>query len=1359
LFTLASAFGFWCLLSGSSLGDESWLSGWDGFPYTVNPPPQAFPVSPRFQQARILQPLQQESPSFRIALRGRRELVLSATDTHLQITAMKQDLNMSYGADRFEAILLDDFERPLSRLRIDDDGQDQLTYRAGPVQTERMDVSLPAPGIYRLRIVAENDLRYDVITSAVHMGFRDALELIDSTRELDLFFSVIQQELEFFFSASYAGATTQTISLFDSNDLLVARYVIPDFNHLHSFRVKAPSSEQGKTWRLHVENQDLLIRSPQIEYWFLTAAGVMDFNAALNLLQPRRLEMFGLAGAEIPFRFLIENTASRSLEVAPALYGSADAGFTVAGFPDSLLIAGATKTYVHFQVQVPATAIADSTALYLLTLHDADGLFLGRSEAIVQVLDHTSTSANAGHMFTSPERLIEIRRKGQEGGIDLQNIYHSMIANGDRIVREHLSAPEEEAGWTGRYVCDGVGDGNDDPNDGDGASLIFDPLRPGVYICSIDGRRYHGSNYEEGWYGHYHYEMASRLRSLGIAYALQPKTDYAALAREMLMDYASRYRSWPFDDYQKGNSSWSARLMTETLGEAIFIVHALFAYDFTRFDPVYSPADRAHIEHNLIRPALAIIQASPQGANNWQAWHNAAIGLSGYVLSDPVLVAEAIYGPDGLEFLKKNAIRDDGLWLEGSIGYHFFALTPLELLLEAMEAHGRPAFDERIRSAHKTVLSLLYPDGSFPKLNDSYSQAIFSRKNLYEHAHAHYDDPLFAEVLSAIYDDLGHPRDTMESLFFGRDYEHRELHIPPALHDKMGLAILRSGDALDDLIAVMDYGPHGLGHGHYDKLHLSLYGKGQEWLPDLGIGNANTPEFGGWFRQTLGHNSILLGEQNQRIDAETERPIGFYSSRLDSFQAMTAVVGPPVYPQDANVRRTVLLAGNEYAVVIDDVSGGPGPYDFVFHAAGDLHCGQMFEPKGGMANWAQSQNGYGFLKPPRLFNGSPVNSILQLTTDHEIKIESHKSYGFGDDFENVDDWIGNVNVSEDATEGRFSLAWVAVPRYYQTIYKEFNILDKQLVPDRLVFDYKIEAATFSQLVLHVIGAPEFRDARWQIARGENAAPGEWRRAELDLTQPGQIAGSNLRARRLQFSLFGAEESDRAFRIFIDNLRVFRNDEPVDSEIRGLQFLFPGGEETQYILASGPSPDPPRVHPVVLVRRSDVTQTRHVAVLEPFLTHARIKRTNSDGKGELYVDSDGGIDHLSFDPTIHAYRFIRRRQDDSLAMIAMINQDGFEIPEMTYHAAAPSDFSIHIIERNPETMVLTFHKSAEIHDALSIRMDSAPEAVWPDGAFVENYRLSYPETGIMVTIPDLPVGNHEIHFTFAISTSVPRWRMQ
>ncbi|MCY4374489.1 MAG: heparinase II/III family protein, partial [Spirochaetaceae bacterium] len=154
-----------------------------------------------------------------------------------------------------------------------------------------------------------------------------------------------------------------------------------------------------------------------------------------------------------------------------------------------------------------------------------------------------------------------------------------------------------------------------------------------------------------------------------------------------------------------------------------------------------------------------------------------------------------------------------------------------------------------------------------------------------------------------------------------------------------GYAILRArapGRDVEEVQLLLQYGPHGGGHGHLDKLNVVLYANGRVQAPDLGICNYSLPESHDWFRQTVSHNTVVVDQVSQhRIGGELER-----------FEA-----GPRVQVADASahdyqhgvrMRRTAILVDGAFVIDVFGV-GGAGPnrqrgrqIDWVYRNFGEL---------------------------------------------------------------------------------------------------------------------------------------------------------------------------------------------------------------------------------------------------------------------------------------------------------------------------------------------------------------------------------------------------------------------------------------
>ncbi len=1352
LLIVSCLYSIFALVPSLTIGDINSPSAWDLFEQSKYAIPIDSPSSFDSEKKPNERVSINQTNGLRLALRRSGILSLRTSSNTLRLVVYKQDLNWQAGKDSLPITLSDTFGQIIFETVIEDDGDENASFIRGSLQTEQFDIPLPSSGLYQITADGSRDQQFFIQTDADSQAYHTPLELIDPSKSIDLFFQAPPETVEITLSTMHFAGLNQTITVFDENDQPVNSVSIDEINKSYILSFKVPTKTRGSRWRLNIPKQDILLQSTHINYWFLSKEDHFDFDQFENLIQPNKLELYAIPGMRIPFRFEIENQQPTPLNLSFIVNAIDHSNWTTIPPKSPQVIPSASRSVVYFSIDVPQDIPLDTTSSFQIDWldHEKDKILVS-SLAVVHVTQAVPLPSSHDHIFLTQERLEQIRQAGRQGADYQRTIYDNLIQWADQIIQDDLKVPEEEGGWFSNYICDGIGDGDDDPDDGTGASLIFDPNRPGFYISPVDGRRYHGRRYERGWLGHYHFEMGSRLKQLGIAYALNPKPEYAKKIRGMLLDYASRYLSWPLDDFQDRPSQRAARILTDTLGEASWLIPAIMAYDFTRLSPHYSPADRTHIELNLIQPVVNIIRKNPMGITNWQSWHNTAIAFAGYLFEDENLLDEALHGRNGHEFLKYNAIRDDGLWNEGSLGYHFFALIPMNLLLESLESHSQHAFDERIQAAYSSVIDVMHPDGRFPALNDASAQPIWRLAFHYEHANAHYNDSRFDETLTFVYDQLGYARNSMEALFFGSGYTPLSLQRQSSLKDKMGLSILRNQQATNPQMALMDYGPHGMIHGHFDKLHLSYFSVGDIWLPDIGTGSVIIPEFAGWFRNTIGHNTIMLGEQYQNEDTEENRSIELYHTTFPELQIMQASFGPPVYPNNSNVRRTIMNIHSGYSVVIDDIQSNVTPFDIIFHGAGDIYSSIPFTFLNDNP-WENSLTGYQFLDPPRLFNGSPPPALLTIESSNTVSLRFEKEYGFNDPFENVDDWSGNIALNDTPQQGRHALDWVIVPRPFQSIRKEFQFIEETTIPDRLVFDYKIEASTFARFVLQVNNPPTLNNAQWTITTGDRVPISQWLQADIDLTNPQSSSNHGLSKHVIQFFLTGAENSSNAFHILIDNLRAYRNGEQLPQEKRGLNLLFPGGQPTQYYLASGPSSNPPRTHPVILARRSNLRSTRHISILQPYVRDSTPLEVISQNENTIQFKRGETIQGVEFNPQSLSYAWNSINSNSGLFEFILINTAVNQGKNWAYQANTETSISLKATKLFNDRLILSYHKPEEVNDQMEFTLPAPVEYVFIDQQPVETIDVKMNQ----LIIYNLPTGHHEIQILLSASTLVEEW---
>jgi hypothetical protein len=275
---------------------------------------------------------------------------------------------------------------------------------------------------------------------------------------------------------------------------------------------------------------------------------------------------------------------------------------------------------------------------------------------------------------------------------------------------------------------------------------------------------------------------------------------------------------------------------------------------------------------------------------------------------------------------------------------------------EAARLNGDPLHEVgRMKMMFTAPLRLSFPNLVPPSLNDQgYKRSEVSTYPL-EMAWAWYRDPVAASALRKRYAE-GASRNGRHLLKYGSDVPAGEEYVSPGSVDMSGagLAILRQNHA-EGPCAMVEYGEHGGGHGHPDKLQLILYGLGQPLCPDLGTTGYGVPLHSQWYKTTPGHNTVTIGARNQK--ATTGKLLAFEAG--DGFSA-TAVESAQAY-SGWDLRRHLLLT-DDFLVDVFDVTGKEADtVDWFLHPTGQATPSLDLEPDGAKAE----SKTYAYLKEMR----------------------------------------------------------------------------------------------------------------------------------------------------------------------------------------------------------------------------------------------------------------------------------------------------------------------------------------------------------------------------------------------------------
>jgi oligo-alginate lyase len=482
----------------------------------------------------------------------------------------------------------------------------------------------------------------------------------------------------------------------------------------------------------------------------------------------------------------------------------------------------------------------------------------------------------------------------------------------ERRLKTTVPHPDRGGGWYHWYACSI-----------DGAGLTT--VSPTEHKCRKCGKIYTGEPYDTVAIMGEHNKLGRNARDYGLAFALTGRPEFAKRAREILVGYADRYAGYEMHDVRGPSTRGSAgKVGPQTLDESCWVIPVAQAYDFVV--DTMSEDERTHVDRDLLRAAVATIQRNNAGISNWQSWHNAGIASVAYALRDTELIDAAINGRSGFQFQMENSVTDDGFWYEGAWGYHYYALSAHLQLTEMAMRSGMDLYQNpRYKGLYQVSMQFMAPNRILPAFHDAHLAGGLAGPRFYEVAYRRWHDPMFAWAVNE-------RKRGWDSMLYGAlDVPKRDQPPQNSVNfTGLGWAVLRSGTSRDGMYLALDYGPHGGGHGHPDKLGYSFYALGDYLAHDPGCVAYGLPIHGQWYRQTVSHNTVVVDGQSQE---QGTGELGFYvaSPRMGVVSARAADATDPV-----QFRRLALMTG-EMLLLVDDVSDtAEHQYDWAFHGVGEF---------------------------------------------------------------------------------------------------------------------------------------------------------------------------------------------------------------------------------------------------------------------------------------------------------------------------------------------------------------------------------------------------------------------------------------
>ncbi len=431
-------------------------------------------------------------------------------------------------------------------------------------------------------------------------------------------------------------------------------------------------------------------------------------------------------------------------------------------------------------------------------------------------------------------------------------------------------------------------------------ALVFDPWSPSAHRCPACGKTFTGPRHDRRWAWLAHLWHAEQIVTAAAAGSFAGEEELLSSAADSLVAYARRYPEYPNRDNVLGPS----RLFFSTYLESIWLTNIVAAAFLLREQGALEE-EALDLVNQAIDESANLIGDFDEGLSNRQTWHNAALLAAAAWFEDADLVQRALEGPRGLVGHLVDGFGADGMWYEGE-NYHLFALRGLLVGADWARLAGVDLFEAeagraKLAAALRAPLLTALPDLTIPARKDSRFGVSLAQPmylELWERGVARLleaDAPEPAAelgaALRALYDGPAPAAEIFDS------YLHEAGEAPPARRSRsdlswwmlatmapdlpgadqtwepasallpdQGVAILRQGNRY----ASLECGAYGGGHGHPDRLHLTLHAGGVHWLADPGTGSYVAPDLV-WYRSTLAHNAPRVdGEDQPMADARPE---------------------------------------------------------------------------------------------------------------------------------------------------------------------------------------------------------------------------------------------------------------------------------------------------------------------------------------------------------------------------------------------------------------------------------------------------------------------------------------------------------
>ena len=376
----------------------------------------------------------------------------------------------------------------------------------------------------------------------------------------------------------------------------------------------------------------------------------------------------------------------------------------------------------------------------------------------------------------------------------------------------------------------------------------------------------------------------------GILYNLTGDAKYATLVKNMMMKYAALNPT--LKNHPQATSTSPGRIFWQALNDANWMVYAGMAYDL-----IYnslSPSERKQIEDGAFKPEVDYLTKDLKEwfdrLHNHSVWACAGVGIIGIASNNKDYIDIALYGSNkdgktGFLAQMDNLFSPDGYYTEGPY-YVRYAILPYMLFANALN-NTNPSlkiFEHRNKILQKALLTCLQQtntDGVFFPMNDAIKDKDYTTNEIVTAINIAWkvygnDNGLLtiAKKQNRVMLNAGGLKiaaSLAKSKNISDTYPYKTIESTDGVKgNEGGISVLRNGEENNLTSLIFKYASQGLGHGHFDRLNINLFDKGNEILQDYGsarfigieqkYGGRYLPENTNYAAQTIAHNTIVVDE-------------------------------------------------------------------------------------------------------------------------------------------------------------------------------------------------------------------------------------------------------------------------------------------------------------------------------------------------------------------------------------------------------------------------------------------------------------------------------------------------------------------